>query len=238
MEPFEISLGGVKLTCQPRFAQTCAYFSRFRDVSDNANLTAEKPVSVPDAHWETLRAHEVPACAASECSELSLFCSDALLPFDRAVFHSSALRYHDQAWLLCGRSGIGKSTQTKWLDRLCPDAFSVISGDRPVVELQKDGVIVHPSPWNGKEDWYGAEAAPLAGLILIERGEENKIEPLTPKKAAFFAFLSVLNSGWEEAFLFRAASFADRLLRAVPIWKLTSNQVPDSTRLLLSEVFS
>ncbi len=100
-----------------------------------------------------------------------------------------------------------------------------------------DEVIVHPSPWNGKENWYGAEAAPLAGLILLERGDENRLAALSPREAAIRTYAQLIQLCSDSAKIKKAAELTTRLLNSVPIWQLTTFQVPDSTKLLLESVF-
>ena len=103
---------------------------------------------------------------------------------------------------------------------------------------QNEGpILVHPSPWNGKENWYGAEAAPLAGIILLRRGEENRLCALSPREAAIPFYTKLLQSAWDETLLVRAAGFATAALERVPIWQLSTHRVPDSTELLLESVF-
>ena len=99
-------------------------------------------------------------------------------------------------------------------------------------------VTVHPSAWNGKENWHGAEAAPLAGLILLERGEKNRIVSLRPKEAALEMYTHFIQTGRDEKNLCRVAELETRLLSSVPIWRLSTNEVPASTELLLEAVFS
>ena len=99
-------------------------------------------------------------------------------------------------------------------------------------------IIIHPSPWNGKENWYGADAAPLAGLILLERGETNKIVSISPKEAALSMYTHFIQTAWEADGIRKVAELENRLLQTVPIWKLTTHHVPDSTELLLEAVFS
>ena len=99
-------------------------------------------------------------------------------------------------------------------------------------------ILVHPSPWNGKENWHGAPAAPLAGIILLERGPRNRLYALTEQEAGIPFYNHMIQSAWEPENVRRVASMITRLLSAVPIWKLISNEVPASTELLLESVFS
>ena len=98
-------------------------------------------------------------------------------------------------------------------------------------------IIVHPSPWNGKENWHSAEAAPLGGIILLERGENNRICSVSSREAAVQAFSQIIQTCVNEKTILQSAELATTLLTSVPIWKLTSYSVPDSTRLLADAVF-
>ena len=108
---------------------------------------------------------------------------------------------------------------------------------RPEAVTDEGPILVHPSPWNGKENWHGAPAAPLAGLILLERGEENRLVSLTDREAALPMYSHLIQTGCEPENIRRVAALETRLLQSVPIWKLTTFRVPDSTRLLLDAVF-
>lgn len=167
--------------------------------------------------------------------ESNLICipaSEAFLP-DGCVFHAAALRFRDRAFLIAAGSGVGKSTQVRTLQELYPGEAGVISGDKPVLLFREDGsVMVYPSPWNGKENWYGADAALLAGIFLLRRGEENRIEPIPVKAAAPHIFLQIFQSYADGEAIRRAGEFAERLLKSVPVWRMTNKGVPDSTRLM------
>ena len=168
---------------------------------------------------------------------------------DRVLVHGVALRWKDRAWLICAPSGVGKSTQARFLQELRPGEFGVICGDRPVLEFchserseaesknPSPTILVHPSPWNGKEKWCGAEAAPLAGIIFLERGGSNQLFSVSPKEIALPFFQQIIQSAKDAEMIRLAAAYETRLLNAVPLWKLVSHEVPDSTRLLLQTVF-
>ncbi|MBR4655210.1 MAG: hypothetical protein IKO68_01220 [Oscillospiraceae bacterium] len=262
-------------------------------------------VRIPEKDWQEFLKMGMDDSAYTEYSMLTEYTSDALLPFDRIVIHGAALRWHERAYLICAGSGVGKSTQAACLQQLRPGEFSVISGDRPVLEFRPSApapchserseesvssvpfhrhseqseesvssvpfhrhserseesvtpvpersapvaahsvrhsaaqsILVHPSPWNGKENWCGASAAPLAGLILLTRGTENSLCSLTPYEAAYPLYPQLIHSGREPETIHRAAQLEEHLLKSIPVWKLTSFQAPDSTRLLLDQIFA
>ena len=221
--------------CRFRFAETARYFQSAPDAAEPAS---SELISLAPEDWEELAREGVEASAYIEYTVLTPYVSDVLLPFDCVVLHAVALRWRGRAYLICAKSGVGKSTQARWLQTLRPGEFGVICGDRPILSFHDNEIMVHPSPWNGKENWHDAEAAPLAGLILLERGKKNRIVSLRPKEAALEMYPHFIQTGRDEKNLCRVAELETRLLSSVPIWRLSTNEVPASTELLLEAVFS
>ena len=243
-ELFAVELAGVRLACSFEFPEIAPRFSA-TPLDPASDLGAS--VSIPAHHWRYFESKGIKECPEGEFAVICCHFSDALMDYDRMLFHGVAIRWQDKAYLITAPSGVGKSTQARYLQRLCPGAFSVICGDRPVLQFapslevgpgEQQSVIVHPSFWNGKEGWCGAEAAPLAGIILLERGEKNAIFAVSPKEAAFFAFRQAFQSYSRPDVVRCAAKMVTKMLEQVPIWKLTTYEVPDSTKLLLETVFA
>ncbi len=239
-----LPLAGIRVPCALQFPENAA---RLSAVPLDREACPCEPVSIPAPHWAYYATLGLHNCPDGEYTVLSAYCSEALMAHDRMIFHSVAIRWRDKAYLISAPSGVGKSTQAKHLQALCPGAFSVICGDRPVLQFcpaldcapdAASSVIVHPSCWNGKEGWHGAGAAPLAGLIVLERGEENKICALSAREAALPVFQQCLQSYSRSDIVQTTAKMTTKLLQLVPIWKLTTHEVPDSTKLLLETVFS
>ena len=259
----QIQLLQYVFSCQLRHKETAEYF-QIPEPKSNAAPVAE--ISVLQRDWDELRTQGFADSAHTEYSILTPYFSEALVPYECVIIHAAALRWRDHAYLICAESGVGKSTQANWLQKLRPGAFSVICGDRPILEFRQaaeskggvsapaslgvafssikqastkrtDVVYVHPSPWNGKENWHGADAAPLAGLILLNRGEENCIVSLSEREAALPLYPQFIHTGWNPEMIRRIADLETRLLNAASIWRLTTHDVPASTRLLLETVF-
>ena len=232
---YTMTLIGREIPCAFRFPETAALFGPW--ITGPAKGGAR--VSVPQEDWDFWPTTGKPVDAEAEYSLFSDAASTALLPEKCCVVHAAAFRRQDRAWLIAGVPGVGKSTQIRTLQELWPGEFSVISGDRPILEAREDGsVIVHPSPWNGKEGWHGAEAAPLAGVIFLRRGEENAVASCSKQDAALPMYSSLFHSGETEELLKLAASMAAAVLTAAPAWTMTTFCVPDSTRLLYETLFS
>lgn len=245
MAEAQLLLAGIPIPFSVRYPET-AQILKSREAAEGAAKTVEREdcmntasVFIPESDWRGFLAEGFEDTPYIEYSLLTEYFGDALLKWDRMIIHASALRFRDRAWLICGHPGAGKSTQTRLLQELFPGAFSVICGDRPILRFSQDGqIVVHPSPWNGKENWHGAPASPLGGIILLERGKENRVVSLTEREAAIAMYYNLIHSGREAETIQRVAEFETRLLSSVPIWGMTSHRIPDSTRMLMETVFS
>lgn len=228
---YELTLAGATVGCSFEFPETHLYFGNYI----NGPFPGEGLRLSPEdrAAWERTVA---PMDAFNEYSAFTVPVSEALLKHGRCVMHAAAFRFHDRAYLIAARSGVGKSTQVKTLSELYPGEFTVISGDRPVLEATEYGVMVHPSPWNGKEGWCGAEKAPLAAMILLRRGEVNSLERFPAGRAAAPVFSSLFQSAENGESIRRTASFADLIIKSVPVWAFENGGVPDSSRMLYETV--
>lgn len=226
------SLAGVPLIWAFHFPETERYLRKWitgpSEESSNAIQVSEEELS----DWASF-GNKVDAFA-----EFCLLCqqtSEALLRHGCCVIHAGAICFQNRAWLIAGGSGVGKSTQIKTLLDLYPDDVTVINGDKPVLECREDGtIIVHPSPWNGKEGWHGAETAPLGGIFLMRRGEENKVESIDPGAAAPFLYLQIFQSFTSKETIRLAGNMEEKILTSVPVWLFTNQDVPESTRLLMN----
>ena len=224
---YTISLAGVPLALPLEREEAARYFSRFAAEGDGLRVAP-----IPEEVWDFWRSLGKPVDAFGEYSVLSLTVSDALLPQQRCVLHGAAFSYLGKAWAICANPGVGKTTILRQLMQLAPEV-AVISGDRPIVALDEDAVRLHPSPWNGKENMYGAPAAPLGGLIFLRRAEENKIEPLSPARAVFPLLPSLVCSYETEALIRQYAAFMDKLLSRVPAVALLDRDAPEAAAALL-----
>jgi hypothetical protein len=228
---YQSFLGGASVFWAFRFPETEQYLQKWI-TGTSVDPTAVVRVSEAEfSDWASF-GNKIDAFA-----EFCLLCqqtSEALLPQNRCVIHAGAIRFRDKAFLIAGGSGVGKSTQIKTLMEVYPDDITGINGDKPAVEARDDGtVIIHPSPWNGKEGWHGAEAAPLGGVFLLRRGAQNSIKPVAPGAAAAFLYQQIFQSYCTQEMIRLAGLMGEKILKSAPVWLFTNKDVPDSTRLLM-----
>lgn len=232
---YSLELAGIPLAAGFQYEKTADYLGAYV----KGPAPDGEALKVGDWEWSIWPQTGKPSDAFAEYSLFVYAASTALLPHGRCGIHAAAFRWRDRAWLIAAEPGVGKSTQVKTLQGLHPGEFSVICGDKPILERREDGsILVHPSPWNGKENWHGALAAPLGGVILLSRGDENVIELLPAKKAALPLYFSLIHSGETEDLIRAAADMASAILTYAPAWQMTTHHVPDSTHLLYEALLS
>ena len=161
------------------------------------------------------------------------------LPYDRCLFHSVAICVDNRAWLITAPSGTGKSTQYRLWKELYGNKVRLICGDKPILEFQSSGdIIVHPSPWRGKERWLGSGPAKLAGIVYLEQGEYNSIRRMSVSEAVVPLYTQILYQPEDETELRQAAAMLDRILRQIPVWKLVNIGDEESARLTYETLYA
>ena len=111
--------------------------------------------------------------------------AEAILEYDTFLMHGAVVAYENSAYMFTATSGTGKTTHIRlWLKNL-KDAY-VVNGDKPLIRMTGDEAIACGTPWQGKEKLGGNCMVPLKAIVLMERGENNKIEEITFEKALSF----------------------------------------------------
>lgn len=186
-----------------------------------------QPVEQPDicveGHWEALR-ETAPHLDRDECEYINSgsFFYLQMLKHKGLVLHASAVILDDRTYLFTAPSGTGKSTHTQlWLRKFGSRA-RILNDDKPVLR-QMDGTwYAYGTPWSGKGNLNSPERAPLAGICILERGEENRIAPATGKETVSFLMSQTIRPP-ERELAWNLLGLMDDLMKKVPVWKLQCN---------------
>ncbi len=148
-----------------------------------------------------------------------------LLLHNGIMLHSSCVVVDGRAYLFTAPSGTGKSTHTNlWLQNFGERAY-ILNDDKPALRLESGIWYAYGTPWSGKYDISRNERIPVAGIAVLNRGDDNKIVPYT----GFHAITAVLDQMVRpagEEYRARILETLDKLLSYVPVWKLTCNMDP------------
>ena len=147
---------------------------------------------------------------------------DRLMENGRVVFHGAAVLRNGLVYLFTGPSGAGKTTQARLWKSVFGESSDILNGDKPILQINNaDKVLVHPSPWKGKEG-YGRDdiIAPLGGIILLRQASENMIRLLAPEEAARELFCRIYSTFSTEKDVRSAARILETILVKTPVWLL------------------
>ena len=150
-----------------------------------------------------------------------------LLDFGGMMLHSSAVVVDGKAYLFTADPGTGKSTHTQlYLQRFGDRAF-ILNDDKPALRLESDGWYAYGTPWSGKHDISVDTRVPVAGIAVLQRGEENFITPYGGIEA-IHAIMKQVNRPKAAEYRIKLLELLDKLITQVPVWLLKCNMDPQA----------
>lgn len=199
-------------------------------------MTDEKPLTTAlidkDELTFMLKTYpENPSAPYLEYSELCRRASDALLPYGRAVYHGLSFYWQNRAWLITGPSGVGKTTHYLNWKLQFNDELTIMNGDKPIISLENEKVIVNPSPWHGKEGMHRSTTAELAGIVLLTQSDSNTMRLLSKREAAAPLYAQVLYSAQNPGQVADACKIVSAMIESVPVWLLSNRGDAESAAL-------
>lgn len=142
-----------------------------------------------------------------------------LLQFGGCMVHASAVEMDGYAYLFTAPSGTGKSTHTAQWRKCFGDRAIILNDDKPAVR-RRDGVWqAFGTPFSGSTALNENRAAPVGGLCLLERGEENRIQQIDAGEAVVF-FLSQSQRSGQRQEMEALLQVMHEFLTAVPVYRM------------------
>ena len=146
---------------------------------------------------------------------------------NRMLFHGSGLAFDGQGVLFTAKSGTGKSTHTSLWREAFGDRVQMVNDDKPFLQLTEENAIMWGNPWRGKHGLGGNLSAPLYAICLVNRGEENRIEQISPSMALPMLLQQTFTPE-DSALLLKTLELVDRLSKQVKIYSLWCNMDPEA----------
>lgn len=232
----QVELSGLVFELQFRFRGTEVYFREFQ---------TERKDSLERIQVDESCLEDAAQFCAKDASDTFLEvvafrrCFADILPrYRRCLFHGAAMLFGGKACIFTAPSGTGKSTQLMLWKKMYPEKVSVINGDKPILEFRQEGsIIVHPSPWRGKENWGGRISVPLAHVIYLAQAKENRIRRMETREAILPLFHQIFNKNADRDSLLRVVGCLERIIESVPVWYLENNGSAESARFCHDTLF-
>lgn len=141
-----------------------------------------------------------------------------LITKDIMLFHCSALAMDGRAYLFTAPSGTGKSTHAKLWRQHFGNRVITINDDKPLLEFKDQEIIVHGTPYGGKDGLQTNTKEKVAGIVVLAQGKENTIRRLSYAEA-FSALIKQSYRPSAPAALLRTLDLVARLAQ-LPIYRL------------------
>ena len=109
--------------------------------------------------------------------------AEQMIQYGSMVFHGSVIAVDGQGYLFTAKSGTGKSTHTRLWRELLGEKAVMVNDDKPILHVTDDGVTVYGTPYNGKHRLGNDISVPLKAICILQRAEENHIEPIGKSEA-------------------------------------------------------
>ncbi len=143
------------------------------------------------------------------------------LDYNRMIVHGAAIEHKGNAFLFIAPSGTGKTTHVKlWKDYL-KDEVKVINGDKPMLEFGKE-IIVHGTPWNGKEGYGENISAPLKAIVVIKQDSVNSFRKLNTNESISNMMYNCFYSIDKECGP-KVSGYLTEIINRIPIYELSCN---------------
>ena len=153
--------------------------------------------------------------------------AEQLFAYDTLLFHGSVVAVDGQGYLFTAKSGTGKSTHTRLWREVLGDRAVVVNDDKPFLRITDEGIWACGSPWNGKHRLGSNLCVPLKAVCILERGEENKIQPISAKQVLSM-LLQQSNRPGSPIWMPKYLELLDRLAGGVAFYRLACNMDPQA----------
>lgn len=204
---------------EPRYhiVTTQADIDREGDESDRQReVEGLPPFRFSDAYLETLAIYRQAA--------------ETLLPEGVLLMHGSTVAVDGQGYMFTALSGTGKSTHVALWRKLFGARAVMVNDDKPLVRIKSDGSVwAYGTPWDGKHHLSTRTSVPLRAIVVLRRGAENHIRPLTPIEAFPMLWQQTYHPAQPEASR-QALHLLEALARQVRFYELHCNMDPDAAQ--------
>lgn len=178
----------------------------------------------PDAKTITATWDQTETAGVAGFEALTFLIFYAFLHREVLTLHGALIEEGGRGFLLCADSGIGKTTHARlWRD--CKNAL-ILNGDRATCCREKGRWMGFGTPWCGTSGEYLNRRVPLQAIVLLERGEENRVTPVEPAQLLQYILPHVVYPNWDPTATGQMLSLLDDLLQQLPVLRLEST--PDA----------
>ena len=148
--------------------------------------------------------------------------AEQMVQYGSMVFHGSVVAVDGQGYLFTAKSGTGKSTHTRLWRELFGERAVMVNDDKPILHVADDRVTVYGTPYNGKHRLGSDISVQLKAICILQRAEENHIEPIS-KAEAYAMLLQQVYRPQDSKAMRDTLFYIDKMAELVSLYRLGCN---------------
>lgn len=150
--------------------------------------------------------------------------------------HAACIKLDDKAICFTANSGVGKSTRAlNWVN---VHGAEMLSGDRPMISIDAEGIFACGVPWDGKEQIFVNDSAPLSVICNIRRGEMTRVRRLSYNQARRVLLQQCFIPMWDIGAASAVMAIISKLCREIPVYRAICGIDDESTHKLKEIIFN
>ncbi|MDF2472236.1 MAG: hypothetical protein K0R21_18 [Anaerocolumna sp.] len=182
--------------------------------------------------WNTwsLLLDNSPNSGSDSFSELAYIFAYSVLNKGGIMFHGVVMQWEGMGIIICGHSGIGKTTHTRmWKDS---ENAKILNGDRALCYKKESIWYTSGAPWSGSSGEYSSKCAELKAVVILEQAEVNEIEVLPPLKGALELIQLAFAPAWDDKLINCSFDAIDDIAQNIQVLKLRCQPNLDAVSVL------
>lgn len=146
------------------------------------------------------------------------------------LLHAALIRWQSRGILFSAPSGTGKSTQADLWQTFM--GSRTLNGDRAGIRCVNGAWTAFGMPFAGTSGIYRNESAPIAAVVTLEQGPQNRIRRLSPLEAVRKLLPECSCRRWDPGFMDETLSLLLSLVRQIPVYCLECRPDREAVQLL------
>jgi len=140
------------------------------------------------------------------------------LAYNRMLIHGACVTYKEKAYLFTAPSGTGKTTHAMLWKKYLGHEVKILNGDKPILSFGQE-IIVHGTPWMGKEHYGNNTSAPLSGIVFLKRDTACSIKRLSSRQSFPLLYNQIFFTDKQENIQY-VLDGINRIISEIPIYEL------------------